>query len=575
MLRDASGFAGGHVGFADGVEQRGLAVIDVAHDGDHGRARHFELVGVFGFEHLFDGLVRDLLFVADDGGGSAELGGHVLHHLGVERLVDGDEDAAHEQRGDQVLGADVELFGQVLDADALGDGDLAGDGHRLVAVLHAAIARRRHKALHRAFFGLGILLLATAAAARGGALRARSFAGGRCAAGSGTRAEAGTALQIQDARQNRAVRRELPGRRAPESACSSACGMLGARAAGKLAGSAGAAGKRCPEPGLTAAGLRSKIGLPRCSPGASRGSGRGRRNDGRLVDRPGPGLRHHHAARRGALRARGLARCFAASGCGFGGDGGNRSRRFRRGNVEFQEQPAQAGSRTAADGAGGSTTAGAARQAALTACFSSRAAGAAGGLTTTPAGGGATTTTGRVAAAPAGALATTAPAGGRVAMAGGAGGGAIMGGAERGCGTILRGSGRAGRAAAGCGSRRGDGAAAAGGARLGVRGGLGRRSGCRLHRHASVARLFFLFLLLGQNGLHHIAGLGDVREIDLGDDGLPRRGGRPQRCMRAEASLPAQIAREPSPPRPPPASWSASCRQPRRVPEECRESRET
>jgi hypothetical protein len=35
-----------------------------------------------------------------------------------------------------------------------------------------------------------------------------------------------------------------------------------------------------------------------------------------------------------------------------------------------------------------------------------------------------------------------------------------------------------------------------------------------------VARLFFLFFLLGQNGLHHIAGLGDVREIDLRDDGL-------------------------------------------------------
>jgi hypothetical protein len=35
-----------------------------------------------------------------------------------------------------------------------------------------------------------------------------------------------------------------------------------------------------------------------------------------------------------------------------------------------------------------------------------------------------------------------------------------------------------------------------------------------------VACLFFLFFLLGQNGLHHIAGLGDVREIDLRDDGL-------------------------------------------------------
>ena len=172
------------------------------------------IVGVLGFEHFFDGLVRQLFFVADDVGGRAELGGHVLHHLGVERLVDGDEDAAHEQGGDQVLGADFELLGQVLDADALGDGDLAGDGQRLGAVLHAAIAWRRHKALHRAFFGLGILLLASAAAARGSALRARRFAGGRRAAGRrDVRRSRDVALQIRDARQNRAVRRELPGRR--------------------------------------------------------------------------------------------------------------------------------------------------------------------------------------------------------------------------------------------------------------------------------------------------------------------------------------------------------------------------
>ena len=38
VLGDAAGFARRHVGFADGVEQRGLAVIDVAHDGDHGSA---------------------------------------------------------------------------------------------------------------------------------------------------------------------------------------------------------------------------------------------------------------------------------------------------------------------------------------------------------------------------------------------------------------------------------------------------------------------------------------------------------------------------------------------------------
>ena len=218
MLRNAARFARSHVGFADRVEQRRLAVIHVAHDGDDRRARHFEIVGFLGVENLFDGLVRQLFFVADDGGRRAELGGHVLHHFGIERLIHRDEDAAHQQRGDQVLGAHVELLGQVLHADALGDGDLAGDGQRLVAVLHAAVAWRRHKALHRAFFGLRVLLLASAAAARSGALRARRSAGGWCAAGAGTCAEARRVRQIRDARQNQAVRQELPGSARRESA---------------------------------------------------------------------------------------------------------------------------------------------------------------------------------------------------------------------------------------------------------------------------------------------------------------------------------------------------------------------
>ena len=39
MLRDAARFARHHVGLAQRVEQRGLAVIDMAHDGDDRRAR--------------------------------------------------------------------------------------------------------------------------------------------------------------------------------------------------------------------------------------------------------------------------------------------------------------------------------------------------------------------------------------------------------------------------------------------------------------------------------------------------------------------------------------------------------
>jgi len=106
-----TGFAFGNMGLANGVEQRGLAVIHVAHDGDHGRTRNFKLAGVLRFQNFFDGLVGDLFFVTDDRGGRAELGGDVLHHLGVQGLVDGNEDAAHQQRGDQVFGADFKLLG--------------------------------------------------------------------------------------------------------------------------------------------------------------------------------------------------------------------------------------------------------------------------------------------------------------------------------------------------------------------------------------------------------------------------------------------------------------------------------
>ena len=39
MLRDAAGFTARNIGLAQRVEQRGLAVIDMTHHGNHGRAR--------------------------------------------------------------------------------------------------------------------------------------------------------------------------------------------------------------------------------------------------------------------------------------------------------------------------------------------------------------------------------------------------------------------------------------------------------------------------------------------------------------------------------------------------------
>ncbi len=56
MLGDAAGFARDHIGLAQRIEQRGLAVIDVAHDGDDGRTRRqitaFVLGALQAFEHV-------------------------------------------------------------------------------------------------------------------------------------------------------------------------------------------------------------------------------------------------------------------------------------------------------------------------------------------------------------------------------------------------------------------------------------------------------------------------------------------------------------------------------------------
>ena len=41
------------------------------------------------------------------------------------------------------------------------------------------------------------------------------------------------------------------------------------------------------------------------------------------------------------------------------------------------------------------------------------------------------------------------------------------------------------------------------------------RRGCFAGRHMALARFCLLFLFFGQNGLHHVAGLGDVGEIDF------------------------------------------------------------
>ena len=76
VLRDTTGFACGDFGLANGVEERGLAVIDVSHDGDDGSARgalDIHIVALLdGFEEFGLGLLRHLLLEADDVGVGTE-----------------------------------------------------------------------------------------------------------------------------------------------------------------------------------------------------------------------------------------------------------------------------------------------------------------------------------------------------------------------------------------------------------------------------------------------------------------------------------------------------------------------
>jgi len=86
VLRDAAGFARSHTRGADVVQQRGLAVVDVTHDG-HDRCARLGLGGLI------------LVFFFKEGIRIVQLGGkrlvaHFFHHdhggFLVQVLVDGD-----------------------------------------------------------------------------------------------------------------------------------------------------------------------------------------------------------------------------------------------------------------------------------------------------------------------------------------------------------------------------------------------------------------------------------------------------------------------------------------------------
>ena len=133
VLGDAAGLAGHDLGIADRVEKRGLAVVDVAHHGDHRRARleGLRILVLDAVDHVFDVGVRDAHdlvaeFLDDQFGG-----------IGVDGLVLGRHDAVVHQRLDDIGHAFGHPVGKLGDHDRLGQPYVADD---LLAVRRPPIA---------------------------------------------------------------------------------------------------------------------------------------------------------------------------------------------------------------------------------------------------------------------------------------------------------------------------------------------------------------------------------------------------------------------------------------------------
>ena len=140
VLGDATGLAGDDVGVADAVEQRGLAVVDVTHHGDHWSARRLQrlVVVVAVVEHR---LQFELFLLAglDEQDLGADLEGEQLHLLVGQRHGGRDHLAVLQQEADDVGRGAVQLRSELLRRHAALDDDGAlgnrGVGGRVVGVV--------------------------------------------------------------------------------------------------------------------------------------------------------------------------------------------------------------------------------------------------------------------------------------------------------------------------------------------------------------------------------------------------------------------------------------------------------
>ena len=114
MLRDASGFPGNHIGITYIVEQRGLAMVYMPHDGHNRGARHQVFLIVFLFIHRFGNFRTDILRL------ETELLGHQVDGLGIQTLVDRHHDADAHASPDDLRYRDVHHHGQFVRGNEFG-----------------------------------------------------------------------------------------------------------------------------------------------------------------------------------------------------------------------------------------------------------------------------------------------------------------------------------------------------------------------------------------------------------------------------------------------------------------------
>src|SRR5579875_2367748 len=137
VLGNPAEFLFSDLAVANRVQQRGLAVIDVTHDGDHRRTRHQLAVGgllAAGLDCRFD-VESDVLDVI------SELAGDQCRRINVENLVDGRHDAQRHQLLDYFGGFHAHVAGEVRHGNAFGNADDAlgslGRGDLGLALLFA------------------------------------------------------------------------------------------------------------------------------------------------------------------------------------------------------------------------------------------------------------------------------------------------------------------------------------------------------------------------------------------------------------------------------------------------------